>query len=73
MIWAAISCYSAGPIMTLHCPVTASDYVGISRNHVRTMVQMFRKNYTILHIENSPMRNMKMHFNIFPGQHNCQT
>jgi len=55
MIWAAISCYSAGLIIILHGRITASDYVDISRNHVHPIVQMFRKNDTIFHYENSPM------------------
>jgi len=54
-IWAAISCYSAGPIITLHGRITASDYVDILRNHVHPMVQMFRKNDAIFHDDNSPM------------------
>ena len=52
-IWAAISCYSAGPITTLHGRITASDYVDISRNHVHPMVQMFRKSDAIFHEDNS--------------------
>ena len=29
MIWAAISWYSAGSVITLNCQITASDYVDI--------------------------------------------
>jgi hypothetical protein len=83
LIWTAISCYSARPIITLHVRITASNYVDISRNHVHHMVKMFRKNYAIFHDEIRPytqpevfslgLRSMKMHFTIFPGQHNCHT
>ena len=54
-ISAAITCYSAGPIITLRGRITASNYVDISRNHVHPMVQMFRKNDEIFHDDNSPM------------------
>jgi hypothetical protein len=83
LIWTEISWYSAGPTITLHVLITASDYVDNSRNHVRPVIQMFRKNYANLHDEIRPYtqkevfslgsRSVKMHFNIFPGQHNCQT
>jgi hypothetical protein len=41
LIWAAISCYSAGPIVTLNSQITASDYVDMVCNQVHLMVQMF--------------------------------
>jgi hypothetical protein len=40
-IWAAISWYSAGPIIALNGEITASDYVDILGNQVYQMVQMF--------------------------------
>ena len=43
-IWAAISCYSAGPIITLNGQIAASDYVDILGNQVRPVVQMFLPN-----------------------------
>ena len=56
MIWTATSCYSAGPIITLHGRITASDYVGISRNHVHTMVQLFfHNNDAVFQDDNSPI------------------
>ena len=56
MILAAISCYSAGPIINLHGRITASDYVVLSRTHVHTMVQMsFHNNDAIFEDDNSPM------------------
>jgi len=44
MIWAAISCFSAGPIITLNDTVTAIDYMGILGNQVLPVVQKFRNN-----------------------------
>jgi hypothetical protein len=40
MIWAAISWYSAGLIITPDCQITASDYVDIVGNQLHCMVQM---------------------------------
>jgi hypothetical protein len=41
MVWAAISCYSVGPIITLHGRITAWEYVGRSDNKVHPMIQTF--------------------------------
>jgi hypothetical protein len=41
MIWAAISWYTADPIITLNGEITASDYIDILGNQVYQMVQMF--------------------------------
>jgi len=41
MILAAISWYSAGPIITLNCGITVSDYVDILGNEVHSTVQYF--------------------------------
>ena len=41
MIWAAISWYFAGPIITLSGRIAASGYVNILGNQVDPMVQMF--------------------------------
>ena len=43
-IWAAISWYSAGPIITLKGRLTTSDYVDILGNQVCPMVQMLFPN-----------------------------
>ena len=65
MIWAAISRYSAGPVIALHVQIAASPnndaifQVGSLHTHTATNVQ-------------SGLRSMKMHF-IFPGQHNRRT
>jgi len=55
MIWAAISCYSAGPLITLHGRITASDYMGILGNQVLPVVQIFPDNDTIFQGESSPI------------------
>ena len=45
IIWAAISWYSAGPIITLNDRIIVSDYVDILGKQLRLMVQMlFPKN-----------------------------
>ena len=40
-IWAAISWYSAGPLITLNGRIIASDYAAILGNRVHPTVQMF--------------------------------
>ena len=40
MIWAAVSWYSADPIITLNGRITASDYVDILGNQVHPMIKM---------------------------------
>jgi len=40
MIWAAISWYCAGPIITLNGRITASDYMDILGNQAHATVQM---------------------------------
>jgi len=44
MIWATISWYSAGPIITLNGRITASDCVNISGNQVHLTGQIFLPN-----------------------------
>jgi len=54
MIWAAISWYSAGPIITMNGQITAIDYMVILGNPVHPMVQMmFSNNNAIFQDENS--------------------
>jgi len=64
--------------------ITASDYMDILGTHVHLMVQMLFPNndaisqegicpYTQLHMFGLGFMSMKMGFNIFLGQHNCQT
>jgi len=60
-IWAAMSWYSAGPIITMNVRITASDYVDILGNHVHPMVQMlftnrdvfFQNDYSLIHTAGS--------------------
>ena len=81
MIRAAISWYSAGPIIELNGQITANDYVDILGHHVHLTVQMLRLNNDAifkdgnspLHTARSGLRNMRMHFNNFHGQHNRDT
>jgi hypothetical protein len=46
-IWAPISRYSTGPIITLNDQITASDYVDISGKQPHPLVQMFPNNEEI--------------------------
>jgi hypothetical protein len=41
MVWAAISWYSVGPIITLHGRITATEYVDRLDNQVHPMIQTF--------------------------------
>ena len=83
MIWAALSCYSAGPIITQNGRNTASDYMGILGNPgascgldvFLTMMQFFKvtfRPYTQPKVFILGLRSMKMHF-VFPDQYNRQT
>ena len=83
VMMAAIFCCSAGPIITLNGRITASDYVGVGilSDQVHPVVQMFFPNDAIFQDDSSPIytarsvqswRSMKMHFSIFPDQHNHQ-
>ena len=55
-IWAAISWYSAGPVITLIGRIPASDHVDILSNQVHFVVQMsFPKNDAVFHDDNSPI------------------
>jgi hypothetical protein len=56
IIWAAISWYSAGPVITLHGRITANDYVDILGNQVNRMVQtLFPNNDAIFQGDNLPI------------------
>jgi hypothetical protein len=43
MIWAALSWYLAGPLITLYGWITASEYVDILGNQLHPVVEMFPK------------------------------
>ena len=63
--------------------ITASDCVDILGSQMHSVVQMFPNKGAIFQDDSSPytqpevcsvgLRSMKMHFNIFLGQHNDQT
>ena len=55
MVWAEISCYSAGPIIILNGRITASDYMGILVNQLLPLVQTFPNNDAIFQGDNSPI------------------
>jgi len=84
LIWAAISWYSTGLIITLYVRIIASDYMDILGNQVHPMVQiLFPDNdarfkvtdrpYTQAEVFSRGLRNVKLHFNSFPGQHSRET
>ena len=84
MIWAAISWYSAGPIINLRCRIAANDYVDILGNQTHPLIPtFFPKMLHFFKITIRPYmqpqlfslrwRSMKIHFNTFPGQHHHQT
>jgi hypothetical protein len=59
-ICAAISSYSAGPLITLHYRIIASDYVKILGKQLHPMVQMlFPNNNVIFQGDDSPIRSQK--------------
>jgi hypothetical protein len=84
MTWTAISWYSAGPIITLKGRITASDHVDSLGNQVHPVVQMlYPNNKAIFQDDSSPytqpevfsvgLSSVKMHCNMFCGQHNHHT
>jgi len=83
MIWAAISWYSAAPIITLSGQIASSEYVTILGNQVDPMVQTFLQfNDAVFQDDKSPIhtaRSVQSWFeehgdalNNFPGQHNSE-
>jgi len=60
MVWAAISWYSARPIINLNGRITAIDYVDILGHQVHPMVQMlFPNNEAIFKDDNSSIHTVK--------------
>jgi hypothetical protein len=59
MIWAAISWYSAGPVITLKGQITAGDYVDILGNQVHPVAQMFPNNDTVFQDDSSPIHSAR--------------
>ena len=56
IIWAAVSRYSAGPIITRNGPITATCYLDMFGNQVHPTVRMvFPTNDAIFQDDNSPV------------------
>ena len=62
MIWATISWYSAGAVITLNDQITASDYVDILGNQVHPMVQKFPNNDAIFQDESLPIHTARLKY-----------
>jgi hypothetical protein len=78
MTWAAISWYCAAPKIALSGGIAARDYMvhPVVQFFSLTMMHFFKITlcqYTQPVVFSLGLRSMKMHFNIFPGQHNHQT
>lgn len=59
MIWAAISWYSAGPIITLNGRITANEYLNILNDEVQTMTSILLPNTAIFQDDNAPIHTAK--------------
>jgi hypothetical protein len=55
MIWAALSWYSAGPVITLNGQITAGDYMHILGNDVHPVVQQLFPNDVVFQDDNLPI------------------
>jgi hypothetical protein len=56
MVWAAISCYSVGIIITLHGRITAREYLDRLGNQVHPMIQtLFPNNDAVFQDVNAPI------------------
>jgi hypothetical protein len=75
--------YSVGPIITLHGRITAKEYMARLGYQLHPTIQtLFPNNNAVLQDDNAPftqlelfshgLKNMKVNFNIFPGQHSHQ-
>jgi hypothetical protein len=62
MIWATISWYSAGAVITLNDQITASDYVDILGNQVHPVVQKFPNNDAIFQDESLPIHTARLKY-----------
>jgi hypothetical protein len=84
MVWATISWYSVGPIITLHGRNTVRECEDRLGNQVHHMIQtLFPNNDAVFQEDNAPpftqlerfshgSKSIQVKFNIFPGQHNHQ-
>jgi hypothetical protein len=55
VVWATISWYCAGPLITVHGRITASDCLDILRNQVHPTVRMFTDNDAVFQDGSSPI------------------
>jgi hypothetical protein len=56
MVWAAVSLYAIGPIITLHGQITARKYVDRFGNQVPPMIQtLFPNNNAVFQDDNAPI------------------
>jgi hypothetical protein len=53
MVWAAISWYSVGPIITLHGRITAKEYMDRLGNKVHPMIQTLFPNNALFQDDNA--------------------
>jgi hypothetical protein len=72
VVWAAISWYSAGPLIALNSRITASDCLDILGNQVHRVVRTFTNTDAVRPYSQPEVfilgsTSMRMHFNIFLG------
>ncbi|MBJ5627078.1 hypothetical protein JGG67_22925 [Salmonella enterica subsp. enterica serovar Derby] len=84
MVWAMISWFAAGPIITLHGRINSGDYVTILADHVHSMgrpcfrlgiapFKMITPRFTEVELFNNGLRNIRMKLHTFPGLHTHRT
>jgi hypothetical protein len=82
MVWAVISWYSVGPIVTLHGRIAAREYVDRLGKQVHSIIQTLFPNNDRFQDDTAPIHTagtvqswFKEHEDEFhlPGQHNHQT
>jgi hypothetical protein len=60
-VWAAISWYSVGPIITLHGHITAREYMGRLDNQVHPMIQtLCPNNDAVFQDDNAPFTQLEL-------------
>jgi len=66
MIWAAMSCYSAGPVTTLNGRITASKNVNILGRHLHPVAQMLFPNKDAIFKDDNPPTHTHTHTHTQP-------